>query len=175
MDVALDRIHHVPQALSPALAHLPVLSHATYRREELLAGINWATWERSARGNITGVAWSETERVDALMINLHKDDAAFSPTTMYRDYPISRDLFHWESQNATSTASPAGRRYTDSSANTVLFVRDRPTDEIGAAPFLCLGVADHVEHRGEKPIAITWRLQRPMPVEVLQSAAVVAS
>jgi hypothetical protein len=175
MDVALDRIHHVPQALSPTLAHLPVLSHATYRREELLAGINWATWERSARGNITGVAWSDTERVDALMINLHKDDAGFSPTTMYRDYPISRDLFHWESQNATSTASPAGRRYTDGSANTVLFVRDRPTDEMGAAPFLCLGAADHVEHRGEKPIAITWKLQRPMPVEVLQSAAVVAS
>ena len=175
MDVALDRIHHLPQALSPLLAHLPVLSHATYRREELLAGINWATWDRSARGNITGVAWSETERVDALMINLHKDDAGFSPTTMYRDYPISRDLFHWESQNATSTTSPAGRRYTDGSANTLLFVRDRPTDEIGAAPFLCLGVADHVEHRGEKPIAITWKLQRPMPVEVLQSAAVVAS
>jgi superfamily II DNA or RNA helicase/HKD family nuclease len=175
MDVVLDRIHHVPQALSPALAHLPVLSHATYRREELLAGLNWATWERSARGNITGVAWSEDERVDALMINLHKDDAGFSPTTMYRDYPISRDLFHWESQNATSTASPAGRRYTDGSASTVLFVRDRPTDEMGAAPFLCLGAADHVEHRGEKPIAITWRLHRAMPVEVLQSAAVVAS
>lgn len=46
---------------------------------------------------------------------------------------------------------------------------------MGAAPFLCLGAANYEEHRGEKPIAITWRLQRPMPVEVLQSAAVVAS
>lgn len=173
MEVALDRIRHVPRALSPLLAHLPVLSHATYRREELLAGINWATWDRSARGNITGVAWSEAERVDALMVNLHKEDTEFSPTTMYRDYPISRDLFHWESQNATSTTSPSGRRYLDGSASTVLFVRDRPTDEIGAAPFLCLGLADHVEHRGEKPIAITWKLHRPMPMEVLQSAAVV--
>jgi len=31
-----------------------------------------------------------------------------------------------------------------------------------------------MEHQGERPIAITWKLRRPMPVEVLQSAAVVA-
>lgn len=151
-----------------------MLAHATYRREEILAGINWASWDRSARGNITGVAWSDVEYVDALMINLHKDDAGFSPTTMYRDYPISRELFHWESQNATSTTSPAGRRYLSGTASTVLFVRDRPVDELGAAPFLCLGTADYMEHQGERPIAITWRLHRPMPVQVLQSAAVVA-
>ncbi len=127
MDVALDRVRHVPRPLGTALTHLPLLSHATYRREELLAAINWATWERSARGNITGVAWSEAERIDAFMINLHKDEAGFSPTTMYRDYPISRELFHWESQNATSTASPAGRRYLSGEGTILLFVRDRPT------------------------------------------------
>ncbi|GAB2935866.1 DEAD/DEAH box helicase [Rhodococcus aerolatus] len=174
LDVALDRVQHVPRALSPALAHLPLLSHATYRREELLAGISWASWDRSARGNITGVAYSEAEQIDALMINLHKEGSGFSPTTMYRDYPISRDLFHWESQNATSTSSTAGRRYLDSSATTLLFVRDRPTDDLGVTPFLCLGPATYVEHQGERPIAITWRLARPMPVDVLQSGSVVA-
>jgi len=174
MDVVLEQIRHVPRALNPSLAHLPLLSHATYRREEILAGINWASWDRSARGNITGVAWSDVEHVDALMINLHKDEAGFSPTTMYRDYPVSRELFHWESQNATSTTSPAGRRYLSRTASTLLFVRDRPINELGTAPFLCLGAADYLEHRGERPIAITWKLQRSMPTQVLQSAAVVA-
>jgi len=174
MDVALERIRHVPRALDPSLAHLPLLSHASYRREEILAGINWASWDRSARGNITGVAWSDVEQVDALMVNLHKDDAGFSPTTMYRDYPVSREIFHWESQNATSTTSPAGLRYVSGTASTVLFVRDRPTDELGTAPFLCLGTADYVGHRGERPIAITWKVHRPMPTHVLLSGAVVA-
>lgn len=175
LDATMDRARHVPRPLGIELAHLPVCSHATYRREELLAGIAWASWDRSARGNITGVAWSESEGVDALMINLHKEGSGFSPTTMYRDYPISRDLFHWESQNATSTGSAAGRRYLESRSHVLLFVRDRPVDEMGAAPFLCLGLADYVEHRGERPIAITWKLRRPMPIEVLQSAAVASS
>lgn len=81
---AAERARHVARGLGPQLAHLPVLSHATYRREELLAGLGWASWERSARGNITGVAWWD-ERIDALMINLRKDEKAFTPTTMYRD------------------------------------------------------------------------------------------
>ncbi|MEO7119082.1 MAG: hypothetical protein ABIZ34_08940 [Candidatus Limnocylindrales bacterium] len=32
---------------------------------------------------------------------------------MYRDYAISRDLFHWESQNATHEDTPTGLRYID--------------------------------------------------------------
>lgn len=160
--------------LAPVLAHLPVLSHATYRREELLTGLGWATWERSARGNITGVAWCEDERVDALMINLRKDERAFTPTTMYRDYALSATLFNWESQNATSPSSAAGRRYTQheqEGSHVVLFARTAPTDEIGASPFLCLGTAAYVEHREERPMAITWRMQRPMPPDVVQAAS----
>lgn len=56
----------------------------------------------------------------------------------------------------------------------VLFVRETPHDDIGAAPFLCLGQATYAEHRGDRPIAITWRLQRPMPGETFRIASVVA-
>jgi hypothetical protein len=34
------------------------------------------------------------------------------------------------------------------------------------------GEATLVEHRSERPIAITWRLHRPMPPEVLQQGTV---
>jgi hypothetical protein len=31
-----------------------------------------------------------------------------------------------------------------------------------ALPFHCLGFADYVSHEGERPMAIRWRLQRPI-------------
>jgi superfamily II DNA or RNA helicase len=178
VELGLDSARHLPRPLGEGLQDVPLASHAHYRREELLAALGWATMERSARGNITGVAWAEDTRTDALMINLRKSERDFSPTTMYRDYAISPQLFHWESQNATSTTSTAGRRYLShrrSGSRVVLFVRTAPEDELGATPFLCLGQADYVEHRGEKPIAITWKLQRAMPGDVFRQASVVAS
>jgi superfamily II DNA or RNA helicase/HKD family nuclease len=176
--IGLDRARHLPQSLGEGLQHVPLASHAHYRREELLAALDWASMERSARGNITGVAWAEATQTDALMINLSKSEKEFSPSTMYRDYAISPELFHWESQNATSTASPAGDRYLhheQRGTHITLFVRETPENELGAAPFLCLGQASYVEHRGEKPIAITWRLHRPLPGDTFRQASVVAS
>lgn len=177
LDVTVQRIAHVPRAISPALASVPLLTHAHYRREEVLAATGWASMTRAARGQAGGVIWAPDTGIDALFVNLHKDEGQFSPTTMYRDFPISRDLFHWESQNATSTSSPAGHRYLhhrETGSHVLLLVRDRPKNELGAAPFLLLSDVEYVEHRGDKPIAITWRLRRPMPTEVLQSGAVVA-
>nr|WP_218566421.1 DEAD/DEAH box helicase [Vallicoccus soli] len=175
--LGLDSARHTPRSLGDGLQHVPLASHARYRREEILAALGWASLERSARGNITGVAWAEETQTDALLINLQKSEKDFSPTTMYRDYALSTELFHWESQNATSLTSPAGQRYLNHcelGTHVVLFVRDAPENEFGAAPFLCLGQASYVEHRGERPIAITWRLDRPMPAETYLTASVVA-
>jgi hypothetical protein len=167
----------MPSSLGLGLQHIPLASHARYRREELLSALGWTSLERAARGAVTGVAWAEETQTDALMVNLHKTEKEFSPTTMYRDYAISPELFHWESQNTTSTDSTAGDRYVrhrELGTHVVLFVRYAPRDELGAAPFLCLGQASYVEHRGERPIAITWRLHRPMPANTFATASVVA-
>jgi hypothetical protein len=48
---------------------------------------------------------------DLLAFTLDKSSGDFSPTTRYRDYAISRDLIHWESQSTTSLASKTGQRY----------------------------------------------------------------
>jgi superfamily II DNA or RNA helicase/HKD family nuclease len=172
--LGLDRARHVPNSIGEGLQQVPVASHARYRREEILAGLGFATLERAPGHHVSGVAWCEETQTDALLVNLHKTEQTFSPTTMYRDYALSTELFHWESQNTTSTDSPVGRRYLEGGSNVVLFVRDTPTDELGAAPFLCLGSASYVSHRGERPIAITWRLHRPMPAETFTTASVVA-
>ncbi len=79
----------------------------------------------------------------------------------------------WFDPSASADSLACSARSSDGTAS-ALFVRDTPRDELGAAPFLCLGQALYVEHRGERPIAITWRLRRPMPADTFATASVVA-
>ncbi|WP_161925878.1 DUF3427 domain-containing protein [Gordonia crocea] len=169
------RIPHVPKSVPGIGDDCPLYSHAHYRREEVLAAIGFATLQRKARGQAGGSIASDN--FEALFVNLHKDEGEFSPTTMYRDYPISRQLFHWESPNNTMAASDRGQRYLAQPVNGVdvlLFVRDRPNGDYGSEPFIFLGPVDYVEHRGERPIGITWKLRRDMPAAVFTSGSVVA-
>lgn len=112
---------------------------------------------------------------DAFLITLKKSDRDDSPTTMYRDFALSADLFHWESQSVTSAASPTGQRYIhhrERGSHILLFVRESKTNALGTSPYVFLGPADYVSHEGERPMAITWRLHRPMPMEVQQASSV---
>jgi superfamily II DNA or RNA helicase/HKD family nuclease len=173
--LSMDEARHVPASLGEGLQHIPMASHARYRREEILAALGYATLKRLPGHHVSGVAWCEETQTDALLVNLRKTEKVFSPSTMYRDYAISTELFHWESQNSTSTDAPTGRRYLhhrEQGSHVVLFVRDTPTDDLGAAPFRCLGPVSYVEHRGERPIAITWHLHRPMTAEAFTAASV---
>ncbi len=119
-----------------------------------------------------------TPGADAFLVTLNKSEADYSPTTMYQDYAVSPELFHWESQSVTAVASPTGQRYIhhrERGSHILLFARDTKTTDLGSgAPYLFLGDADYVSHRGERPIAFTWRLRTPMPVSVFETAKVVA-
>jgi superfamily II DNA or RNA helicase/HKD family nuclease len=174
MRVGADEARVVPGDLG--IPGVELRSHCTYRRDEILAGIGWADGVRKTRGQAAGVVYSEATNVDALLVTLRKEDKEFAPSTRYRDYPISADLFHWESQNSTTLNSAAGRRYVDGTSQVLLFTRAARTDEFGGgAPFVCLGTASVVEHHGERPISITWRLDRPMPQQVVLDGALDAA
>jgi hypothetical protein len=55
-----------------------------------------------------------------------------------------------------------------------LFARPQKTSAFGTGvPYLFLGEADYLEHRGERPIAITWRLRSAMPAADFVTASVV--
>lgn len=56
-----------------------------------------------------------------------------------------------------------------------LFVRERKTFELGTLLFTFLGPATSVEHRGERPVAFTWRLPQPMPEALFEVARSVAA
>lgn len=177
VDIAFDAARRSTYSLDdgePTLSEVPLALHATYSREEILAALGWTAEGRSPATMREGVAWCPAVNADAFLITLKKSDTDYSPTTMYRDFALSQDLFHWESQSTTSAASPTGQRYINhrkAGSHILLFVREAKKSVYGdGAPYVFLGPADYVSHEGEKPMAITWRLRRPMPAEVYLGA-----
>ena len=175
MRLGADEARVVPGDLG--IPGVELRSHCTYRRDEILAGIGWADGVRKTRGQAAGVVYSETTNVDALLVTLQKEDKEFAPSTRYRDYPISADLFHWESQNSTTTASsrrpPLPRRHEPCGALHPSCART--TSSAAGRRSSALGTATAVEHQGERPISITWRLDRAMPQHVIQIGGVDAA
>ncbi len=181
IDIAFDgarRTTHPLDQFIPGLADVPLAVHASYSREELLAALGFASLRRTPSTMREGVAWCESANADAFLITLKKTETDYSPTTMYRDFALSPKLFHWESQSTTSSASPTGQRYIHHSqrgSHILLFVRESRSNALGTSPYVFLGPADYVSHEGNRPMAITWRLRRPMPTEVyMVSRAAVA-
>lgn len=48
-----------------------------------------------------GVKWLPGKNIDVFFVTLNKTDKDYSPTTMYNDYSINSELFHWQSQSTT--------------------------------------------------------------------------
>lgn len=161
------------------LALRPLRVHARYTREELVAALDYVSIDgRKPNSFREGVLFAPAANADAFLVTLHKSEADYSPTTMYHDYALSPELFHWESQSGTTVASKTGQRYLhhrSQGSHVLLFTRPNKVTEFGSgAPYLFLGEADYVEHRGERPIGITWRLRTPMPAADFAAASVVA-
>ncbi len=175
VDLVFAETRHGALPLSGSLEHLPLRVHASYQREEILAALDYANLQRKPTSMMQGVAYSEAFNVDAFFVTLKKSEADYSPTTMYRDYPISPTLFHWESQNATSGATPTGRRYLEGTSTVLLFCRIEHKGEYDTAPYIFLGPASYGSHVGERPIAITWNLQHAMPTEFFANATLASS
>ncbi len=157
--------------------NVPLHSHATYGLYEVVAAYGLINKDL-LRETREGVIWAESSSADLLFVTLEKSEAEYTATTRYQDYPISPTLFHWESQNSTSSTSETGRRYVEHrgrGSRVVLFVRNRKRDERGeTAPYVCLGTARYVRHESERPMRITWALDRAMPPELFQASKVAA-
>ena len=171
IDISFDAARHVTTPLLGKLGEIPLRIHARYQREEILAALDFPRMPNSFR---EGVWYSPDHNVDAFFITLKKSEADYSPTTMYADYPISPELFHWESQSTTSVQSPTGQRYLNGTSTVLLFVRHEQKDDFGTSPYLFLGPASYVSHTGDRPIAITWKLKTPMPTDFFQLTSAVA-
>lgn len=176
--LGLDGAERVTSRLTRGLGMLPLRVHARYTREEIVAALDYVSIDgRKPNSFREGVLFAPTANTDAFLVTLHKSEGDYSPTTMYQDYAVNPELFHWESQSGTTVMSKTGQRYLNHRANgshILLFTRQQKVSAFGTgAPYLLLGEADYVEHRGERPIAITWRLRTPMPAADFAVASVV--
>ena len=170
LGVVQSRVHHLNQPVG--IADVPLVTHACYTRAEILAAFAVGSDARPPNWQ-TGVWWHEPTQTDLLAFTLDKSAGSFSPTTRYRDYAVSPQLIHWESQSVTSRTGKTGRRYLNHrtlGTQVLLFARLTTSDA-----FWCLGTAEHASDSGERPIAITWRLHQALPGDLYaQFAAAVA-
>jgi hypothetical protein len=152
---------------------IPVALQARYSRAEALLAFGDGTIGEASTSR-EGVRWLPDIRTDVFFVTLRKSERSFSPSTMYRDYAISRTLFHWESQNATHDQTPTGQRYIHHrrmDSGVMLFVRETETRENGAgAPWSCLGPATYRSHTGNRPMQVTWELEYPLPERLLEAS-----
>lgn len=176
--LGLEGAVHVTRPLESGMQDVTRRTDAHYSLEEVLSALDYCSFKRLPSSFREGVLWSEERQTDAFFVTLRKAERDYSPTTMYRDYAISPELFHWESQNRTSTTSSVGRRYLNQrefGTHVLLLVRTTKDNAWGGTrAYTCLGPASYVSHKGDKPIAITYRLRHPMPVETFRRASVTA-
>ena len=148
----------------------PLDLHCTYTMRQVMSAFDYYNFGALAG---VGVRWFKDKNIDVFFVTLNKADKDYSPTTMYKDYSINENLFHWQSQSTTAADSPTGQRYIhhrERGSKVLLFVREFKTDRIssGAEAYTFLGTANYVKHEGSRPMNITWKLDRPIPAKFLK-------
>ena len=152
----------------------PLTIHAHYTRDEILVALgHWSLDRRPEHRE--GVLHIKHSRVDAFFVTLQKTEADYSPTTMYEDYLVSHNLFHWQSQSNTSAESNTGQRYIHHEAmgyTPLMFVREHNDLPSGlSAPYAYLGPCQYVSHQGSRPMSIIWKLRHPVPARLFRVMA----
>ena len=146
----------------------PIDLHCTYSRDQLLVAMDFMKPSTVREG----VKWLPDKKIDVLFVTLNKSDKDYSPTTMYNDYSISETMFHWQSQSTTSDSSPTGQRYINhrtQGSKVLLCVREDKKDTWGnPAPYSVLGFVDYVQHTGNKPMNVVWRLADEIPAKYIK-------
>ena len=143
--------------------------HASYTREQILLALGKGTFERPANHR-EGVLHLPERKVDAFFVTIEKSEQDFAPTTLYEDYALSPELFHWQSQSTITPESPTGKRYINHRElgyQPLLFVRQGKRLPNGLTePFQFVGSVKYVRHEGSKPMSIVWRMQHPLPARI---------
>ncbi|MHC9542299.1 MAG: DUF3427 domain-containing protein [Vulcanimicrobiota bacterium] len=144
--------------------------HCSYTRDEILSALEFYSFSRKVPPR-EGVCYIKDRKTDVFFVTLNKSEKDYSPTTMYEDYAINEDLFHWQSQSTTSETSETGKRYTGhrERGNTILlFVRENRKEQGNSMPYYFLGPVSYMSHQGNKPMNFIWRLEFKIPARLLK-------
>jgi superfamily II DNA or RNA helicase len=144
--------------------------HGRYSRNQIFAGLSESTLNKLVPSR-EGMYSAKMMNAKLLFVTLYKSEGKFNASTMYHDYFINSELFHWQSQNSTTPESEVGKSYIGQKQlkkDILLFVREATTDENGITmSFVFCGKLHYLQHEGRKPMSITWRLETPPPALLL--------
>ncbi|WP_220128277.1 DUF3427 domain-containing protein [Desulfosalsimonas propionicica] len=144
--------------------------HAQYGFKDILAALGQATFETAGQRGV-GIVHLPDIKAYGVMITFQKTEKEFSPSTMYADFPISRELLHWESQSNTRQNSKTGQNlihHIQRGYTILIFVRSHKKQNNCTVPFTYLGPAACQSYQSERPIQMVWKLQHQMPVEMFE-------
>lgn len=142
--------------------------HGRYTRSQILSGVSQNTLQNKviSQSGVHRIRDYQNE-TELLFVTLYKEEGRFSSSTMYHDYFINEELFHWQSQNRTTPESEVGQsyiRHNENKKDILLFVRETTTDENGVTmAYIFCGKLHYLQHEGSKPMSITWRLENNPP------------
>lgn len=148
----------------------PLELHAYYGIKEIQSAFGRANLKSAGQTGV-GIMHFAEMKAYALLVTFQKTEKEFSPSTMYADYPVSRELLHWESQANTAQDHPAGQNliHHKKRGYTVLVFACGQKKRNGVTnPFTYLGPVDLISYEGERPIKMVWKLRFPMPVEMFE-------
>lgn len=144
---------------------LALEQYGNYTREEVFTIFGRQTADKKMQGSVAGVFNIEELKTELFFVTLNKSEKDFSASTMYDDYVVSENQFHWKSQN-TDTHQERGKRFVEQTKNKkkfLLFVRENKHDGYGnTCPFFCFGLVDYISSRDDKPMSIDWRMHQPI-------------
>jgi superfamily II DNA or RNA helicase/HKD family nuclease len=152
----------------PGLEDKPLCLHASYGAREILTAVGWLTASRRVPFQ-AGTLSLLSAKTELLFVTLDKSEG-YHDRIAYRDYAISAERFHWQSQNSAGPDTSGGRRYLESAVNGwqfQLFVRPRKGDAYRACGPVVLESAE-----GSRPMSIVWRLQTPLPARLFREFSV---
>lgn len=164
--------------VTPEDANLPYLSplevYCNYSRDQIFSALGFEK-PSSIR---EGVKYLDKENsaivnrpTDVFLVTLNKSEKEFSDTTLYEDYSIDRNTFHWQSQSTITPFSKTGQRYINQRENggiVLLFVRKSKKDSYGnSMAYTFLGTAHIIHHEGSQPITILYHLDYPIPAKYI--------
>lgn len=165
LDILIDQIDYLEYNIVLDFPQ-PLKVHSRYTKDQILAAFGENRFEKKSSSR-EGVLNIPTKNSELLFVTLEKTEEKFSPTTMYDDYAISENLFHWQTQNSSSPEKGRGFSYLthqENHKNILLFVRERSKDSNGnTMSYVFLGKVFYQSHYGSKPMSITWKLERDIP------------
>ena len=152
----------------PGLEDTPLCLHASYGVRELLTAVGWLTSSRRTPFQ-AGVLPLANRKMELLFVTLDKSEG-YHDRIAYRDYAISAEQFHWQTQNSAGPDTNGGRRYLESPGNGwqfQLFVRVRKSDAYRAC-----GRVQLEQAQGNRPMSLVWRLESPLPVRLFREFSI---